>query len=124
MFFFTLLAIAQVSSPQPSATALVNQPMSVAWPARIEISAESAANFARFNHGAGSMLVTVKCDGNKTPMIPPTPDIDGGLKSALMNFLSQATVTAGASCHDQMFVVRFEVPSGNTTETALQPPPG
>jgi hypothetical protein len=124
VFFFMIPVVAQASSPQPAATAPANQPLNVAWPARIEISPDSAANFARYNQGSGSMLVTVKCDGSKTPMIPPAPDIDGGLKSALMTFVSQTTVTAGASCHDQMFVIRFEVPSGNMTETAMPPPPG
>ena len=115
---------AQASSPQPSATAPNSQPMSISWPAHIDISAGSASNFERFNHGSGTMLVTVKCDGSKTPMIPPTPDIDGDLKSALMTFVSNAKVTAGPSCRDENFVVQFEVPNGNMTETQLPLPPG
>ena len=123
MFFFTLAVVAQASSPQPSVTAPTNQPLTISWPTHIDISAGSAANFERFNHGSGSMLVTVKCDGSKSPMIPPTQDIDGDLRSALMKFLSEAKVTAGALCHDRTFVVQFEVPSGNMTETELPPPP-
>ena len=123
MFFFTLAVVAQVSSPQPSVTTPPSQPLTISWPAHIDISAGSAANFERFNHGSGSMLVTIKCDGSKGPMIPPTQDIDGDLRSALMNFLSEAKVTAGASCHDLTFVVQFDVPSGNMTETQLPSPP-
>ena len=122
MFLLTLLVVAQVSSPQASATASPVQPLTVSWPAHIDISAASTANFERFNHGSGSMLVQVKCDGSKTPMIPPTRDIDGDLRSALMTFVSDAKVAAGASCHDQIFVVQFEVPSGNMTETQLPAP--
>jgi len=124
MFFFTPAVIAQAASPQPSVTAPASQPLTISWPAHIAISAGSVANFERSNQGSGSFLVIVKCSGNKSAMIPPTSDIDADLRSALMNFISETKVTPGPSCRDQMFVVRFEVPSGNMTETELGPPPG
>lgn len=123
MFLFALPVVAQASSPPPATTAPTVQPLTISWPTRIDISAGSAANFERFNHGSGTILVAVKCDGSKTPVIPPTPDIDGDLRAALEKFVSETKVTPGASCHNQVFVVQFEVPSGNMTETEL-PPPG
>jgi hypothetical protein len=97
--------------------------MTISWPTRIDISPASVSNFERFNQGSGSFLVTVKCDGSKTPMIPPTRDIDSDLKSVLLNFISQTKVDVGAQCHDEAFIVNFEVPSGNMTETEMPPPP-
>jgi hypothetical protein len=124
LFFLLALLIAQVPSPQASAAVSPMQPLVISWPARIDISAASAANFNRFNQGSGTIMVSIGCNGNKNPMIPPSPDIDSDLKSALTKFLSDTKVTAGKSCHSQTFIVHFEVPSGNMTETELPPPPG
>ena len=121
LLFFTLPVIAQVS-PKPSAPAPGSQRLTISWPASIDISPASVANFERSNQGSGTILITVKCDGKKNAMIPPTPDIDGDLRSALMKFVSDTKVTAGTACHDETFIVHFEVPSGNMTETELQPP--
>ena len=120
MILFLALLLAQVPAPTPAATGA----LTVSFPGRIDISASSSANFARFNHdGFGSFIVGIKCDGTKAPIIPPTPDIDTDLKGALLRFLDQTTVTAGKDCHSAVFVVRFEVPGGSVTEVAL-PPPG
>jgi hypothetical protein len=121
LFFFTHPVVAQ-ASPAPSFTSPARQPLTVSWPSNIAISPASAANFERSNQGSGTILVTIKCNGTKNAIIPPTPDIDGDLKAALMRFVSDAKVAAGASCRDQTFIVHFEVPSGNMTETELQAP--
>lgn len=121
MFFFNAAVVAQ-ASPTPSITSPASQPLTISWPSNIAISPAAAANFARSNQGSGTILVSIKCDGTKNAMIPPTPDIDGDLKAALMKFISDTKVTAGPSCHDQAFIVHFEVPSGNMTETELKPP--
>lgn len=121
MLLFALLLFAQTSSPSPPAVA--SQPLTVVWPARINISAASASNFQRYNQSFGSFIVGVKCDGTKAAMIFSTPDIDADLKSALASFVGQTKVVAGTSCQDESFVVHFEVPSGNMTETQLPPPP-
>ncbi|HET9392253.1 MAG TPA: hypothetical protein VFO29_01835 [Candidatus Rubrimentiphilum sp.] len=114
--------LAQVATPAPAPAA---PPLTTTWPARIEISAPSATTFARFNHeGFGSILVGIKCDGTKTPIIPPTPDIDADLKAVLMHFVDAITVTAGKDCETTIYLVRFEVPSGSVTEVELPPPPG
>gem|GEM_PF-4008379 len=121
MFFFTLPVVAQ-ASPAPSLNSPVSQPLTISWPSNIAISPGSAANFERSNQGSGTIFVTIKCDGTKNAIIPPTPDIDSDLKSALMKFVLDTKVTAGASCRDQAFIVHFEVPGGNMTELELPPP--
>ena len=116
------LLLAQAATPTPAAT---TAPLTLSFPTRIEVSASSATNFARFNHdGFGSFIVSIKCDGSKIPIIPPTPDIDSDLKTVLMRFLDQTIVTIGTGCQTAIFVVRFEVPNGSVTEVALPPPPG
>ncbi len=122
MLLLTLLLFAQTSSPSPPPVA--SQAMTVSWPAQIDISAASASNFRRFNQTFGSFIVAVKCDGTKAAMIFSTPDVDADLTSALRNFVAQTKVVAGTTCQDESFVVRFEVPSGNMTETQLPQPPG
>jgi hypothetical protein len=122
MLLSALLLFAQSASPSPPG--LAGQPMSVSWPAHIDISTASASNFARYNQSSGTILVMVKCDGTKAAMVPTTADIDGDLKSALMNFVSQTKVVAGTGCQDETFIVHFDVPSGNMTETQLPRPPG
>ena len=121
LLFALLLAqpVTAAATPAPP-TALT-----VAFPAHIDISASSAANFARFNHdGFGSFIVSIHCDGTKIPMIPPTADIDGDLKTVLTGFLNETVVTPGKGCETTVFIVRFEVPSGSVTEVALPPPSG
>jgi hypothetical protein len=113
-----LLAQASAATPAPA-----GGPLTISFPAQIVISAPSAANFARFNHdGFGSFIVSIKCDGSKTPLIPPTPDIDAGLKAVLLRFLDQTAVSAGKGCQGANFIVRFDVPSGAVTEVALPAP--
>ena len=110
-----LVALAATPTPAP-ATA----PLTVSFPTRIDISASSAANFARFNHdGFGSFIVIIKCDGSKNPIIPPTPDIDSDLKAVLMRFVDQTTVTAGSGCQTAVFLVGFGVPGGLVKEVAF-----
>ena len=89
----------------------------------IEISPASVANFDRFNQGVGTIIVIVKCDGTKSAIIPPTPDIDSDLRSALMKFVSDAQVSVGAQCYEQMYLVGFHVPSGSMTVVTVSPPP-
>ena len=126
LFLILALILAQAPSPTPTLTpGPATAPLTVSWPTRIEISASSATHFAGFNHdGFGSIIVSVNCDGSKSPIIPPTPDIDADLKAALMRFLEQTSVTAGSRCQPKVYIVRFEVPSGSVTEIELPPPRG
>jgi len=94
----------------------------VSWPANIDISSASATNFNRFNRDFGSIIVIIKCDGSKSSIIPPTTDIDSDLRSALTKFVSDTKVTVGTQCHEQMFLVRFHVPSGTMNEVEVSPP--
>lgn len=118
---FPLVAIAQ-ASPQPSSS-LAASGLSVSWPAQIDISPASVANFSRFNKDVGTIIVFVKCDGTKSAIVPPTPDIDDALRSSLASFVQAAQVTVGSDCHDKMFLVGFHVPSGTMTEVEASPPP-
>ena len=88
----------------------------------IDISPASVANFDWFNQGVGTIIVTVKCDGTKSAMIPPTPDIDSDLRSALMKFVSDTQVSVGAQCQEQMYLVGFHLPSGSMSEVEISPP--
>jgi hypothetical protein len=119
---FPLTAFAQ-ASPQPSSAESAGNGLSVSWPAHIDISPASATNFDRFNEDIGTIIVFVKCDGTKSAIIPPTPDIDDALRSSLANFVQEARVTVGSGCHDKMFLVGFHVPSGAMTEVEASPPP-
>ena len=114
------LLLAQAATPAPAPVA---PPLTISFPTRVDISASSTANFERFNHdGYGSFMVSIKCDGSKAPMIPPTPDIDADLKAVLLHFLDQTTVTAGKNCQGAVFLIGFGVPSGTMTEIELKPP--
>jgi hypothetical protein len=120
MTFLLALLLAQVPTPAP---APATGPLTISFPAHIDISASSAANFARFNHdGFGSFIVSIKCDGTKAPIIPLTADIDADLKVVLLRFLDQTNVTAGKNCQGAIFIVSFGVPSGSMNEVELKPP--
>lgn len=119
---FPLAAIAQ-TPPQPSSTASAASGLTVSWPAQIDISPASVTNFNRFNKDVGTIIVFVKCDGTKSAIVPPTPDIDDALRSSLANFVQAAQVTVGPDCRDKMFLVGFHVPSGTMTEVEASPPP-
>lgn len=122
MFLSTLLLLAQTAA-SPSPPAVTSQPMTISWPARVDISAASASNFQRFNQApSGTFILIVKCDGTKAAMVFSTPDIDADLKSSLMNFVKQTKVVAGTSCQDETFAVHFAISSGTMTETQLPPP--
>ncbi|HEY1654725.1 MAG TPA: hypothetical protein VGF86_06405 [Candidatus Tumulicola sp.] len=90
----------------------------------MNISVSSAQNFAHYSGNMGNVLVSIKCDGTKSPFIPPTPDIDGDLKASIMHFLDQTTVTPGKPCHGKTYVIHFDVTNGSVTEDELPPPPG
>ena len=115
-------AAAQVTTPEPTASP-GSHGMVVSWPPRIDISSRSAAVFNGYNRDVGSMIVMIKCDGTKSSIIPPTPDIDSDLRAALTKFVADTQVTVSQPCSDQVFLVGFHVPSGDMTEVPL-PPPG
>jgi hypothetical protein len=112
---------AQAATPEPT-TSPESQGIAISWPQRIEISSRSAAIFNGYNRDVGSIIVIIKCDGTKSSIIPPTPDIDDNLRAALTKFVADTQVTVTGPCREQMFLVGFHVPSGDMTEVPVSPP--
>ena len=121
----SFIIASQTATPQPCAVA-PQSALTLSVPTEVHITRGSAENFVRYNHdGNGSLLVIVNEDGTTKPLVPPTKDIDGELRSTLVDFAKHVSISPTVMCTNAaaILLVRFDVPSGRIRWTPLTQAP-